>query len=621
MRKSLFFCAFIFAFTAVFSQGKYLVTLDLNSISNDRVKVTMVPPHISDREIRYVMPSFIPGSYFRKDFGRFVSDMLVITKDGNSLDIKKEGENVFVIKNKGAEEIAKIEYFISDSWDMEKPSPSMTDEEFNYVFQPGGTNIAAGQNIVINHYGYFGYIEGYRESPYELLIQKPASMYGTTTLTRRKGTATKDYFSAENYTKLVDNPIMYCVPDTTSFNVDSTHISISVYSENGIVKAKTLTYYLMMLSSAVRDDLGRLPVKQYSYIMYFASPTNQSLTKYGGFGAMEHNYCSFYFLPEIARADSLDGVIKQLIPHNFMHILTPLNIHSEKLDEFDFKHVPQSKHMWLYEGVTEYLSNLVQVKDSLMTQEEFLEIMHEKMDRAVTYPDISLTEISNNLNKKINRDAYMNVFDRGAVAAFLMDIKLMELSKGTMGLKDVLLKLSEKYGPSRSFKDDSLFSEIAAISYPEMKQFCDNYLSSNKPLPFKEYFKKMGLNYAASEIDTVWSFGKFTMAVEQTRDELVVLKVDPGNLFGLQTGDYFVSVNDMPITLFNFELVMEPIYKAKNGEKVKLGFERGKQRMSVTAVPKGIGERRTNVITPSETPTDEQKAFRDKLLGYSSYKH
>jgi predicted metalloprotease with PDZ domain len=381
------------------------------------------------------------------------------------------------------------------------------------------------------------------------------------------------------------------------------------------VKAKSLAYYLIVLSSAVRNSLGRLPVKNYTYIMYFASPNNQAITKYGGFGAMEHNYCSFYFLPEIASADSLDGVMKQFIPHNFMHILTPLNIHSDKLDQFDFKHVPQSEHLWMYEGVTEYLSNVVQVKDSLMTQDEFMDIFHEKMDRSLTYPDVSLTEMSKDLNKTINKEAFMNVFDRGAILAFMMDVKLMELSKGKMGLKDVLLKLSQKYGTNTSFKEDSLFDEIAKLTFPEMHTFFNDFLIANKPLPYKEYFEKVGLNYYPSKIDTVWSFGKFTMAVDQARDELIIVKVDAGNLFGLQKGDFLVSVNDIDLNLYNFELLMEPIYKSKNGAEVKLGFRRGSEVMYKTAIPKGFVENRTNVISANAEATDQQKEFRDKILG------
>jgi predicted metalloprotease with PDZ domain len=617
MRNTLLAVFLSLFLTKSLGQGKYTITLDLNNISNDRIRVTVVPPHINDREIRYVMPAYIPGSYYKKDFGRFISDMLVVTKSGNSLDIRKEGENLFIIRNKGEEEIAKIEYFISDSWDMEKPSSAMSDDEFNYVFQPGGTNISAGQNIVINHYGFFGYIDGHKDLPYELIIQKPASMYGSSTLPRKKGTPTKDYFLAENYTKLVDNPIMYCNPDTTSFNIDSTHISISVYSETGIVKAKSLAYYLIMLSSAVRDDLGKLPVKQYSYIMYFASPNNQTDTRYGGFGAMEHNYCSFYFLPEIASADSLDGIMKQFVPHNFMHILTPLSIHSDKMESFDFKHVPQSEHLWMYEGVTEYLANLVQVKDSLITQEEFMEIFHEKMDRSTTYPNVSLVDMSKDLNKPINRDAFMNVFDKGAVIAFMMDVKLMELSNGKMGLRDVLLKLASEYGTNHPFKEDSLFDEIARVSYPEMRSFFDDFLIQNKPLPYKEYFSKIGLDYFPSRVDTVWSFGKFSLAVNQARDELQVLKVESGNLFGLESGDVLLAINDIDLNLYNFEFVMEPIYRAKSNARMIMTYRRGTKLNRVEAVPKGWPENRTNVITINSSASSKQKLFRDQMLGYS----
>jgi predicted metalloprotease with PDZ domain len=307
--------------------------------------------------------------------------------------------------------------------------------------------------------------------------------------------------------------------------------------------------------------------------------------------------------------------MKQFIPHNFMHILTPLNIHSDKLDQFDFKHVPQSEHLWMYEGVTEYLSNVVQVKDSLMTQEEFMDIFHEKMDRSSTYPNVSLTEMSKDLNKTINKEAFMNVFDRGAILAFMMDVKLMELSNGKMGLKDVLLKLSQKYGTATPFKEDSLFDEIARLTYPEMRTFFNDFLIANKPLPYKEYFEKVGLNYYPSRIDTVWSFGKFTMAVDQTHDELIIVKVDPGNLFGLQKGDFLVSVNDIDLNLYNFELVMEPIYKSKNGASVKLGYRRGTEMLKITATPKGSVENRTNVISANAEASDRQKEFRDKILG------
>jgi predicted metalloprotease with PDZ domain len=614
MRNSIFTCLVFLSSAVSWGQSKYSITLDLNNISNDRIKVTIIPPKISDKEIHYIMPTYIPGSYYKKDFGRFVSDMYVVTKSGYSPDIKKEGENTFVIKNKSEEEITKIEYYISDSWDMEKPSSRMSDAEFNYVFQPGGTNISAGQNVIINHYGYFGYIDGFKDVPYEITILKPGAMYATTTLSRKKGSASKDYFFADNYSKLVDNPIMYCLPDTAGFTIDSTHILVSVYSENGVVKAKNMAYYLHALSRSMYKFLGRLPVKQYAFIMYFASPSNSALTKYGGYGAMEHNNCSFYFLPEIANEDSLATIVRQFVPHNFMHILTPLNIHSDKYAEFDFKHIPASRHLWLYEGVTEYMANLIQVRDSLMTQDQFMEVMHEKMDLSASFPDVPMLDMSMNLNKKINREAYMNIFDKGAVFAFMLDVKLNELSKGTKNLKDLLLSLSKEYGPEKTFKDDELFDEIVRLTYPEIRGFLNDYLEKNKPLPYKEYFDKIGMNYYPAKSDTTWTFGKFSLTVDQINKLFMVLRADPSNLFGLQTGDYLTAVNGKTMELYNFEETIAPIYAAVSGAKVSIQYTRGMDLRNAEALPKAVTENKTNVVTSNESATPEQKRLREQVL-------
>ena len=53
--------------------------------------------------------------------------------------------------------------------------------------------------------------------------------------------------------------------------------------------------------------------------------------------------------------------------HEFLHIVTPLAIHAQQINDFDFYSPSMSKHLWLYEGVTEYTSVLVQVQQGLMS--------------------------------------------------------------------------------------------------------------------------------------------------------------------------------------------------------------------------------------------------------------
>ncbi len=103
----------------------------------------------------------------------------------------------------------RIEYFVNDTWDASTAS--------NYIFQPGGTNIDEGKNVVINHHGFYGYLEGYKMLPYQLEITKPNSFFGATPLQKISPETWKDVFTAPDYVKLADNPIMYSEPDTASF--------------------------------------------------------------------------------------------------------------------------------------------------------------------------------------------------------------------------------------------------------------------------------------------------------------------------------------------------------------------------------------------------------------------
>jgi len=54
-----------------------------------------------------------------------------------------------------AKKIAKISYWVDDTYDSALPGPD--------IFQPAGTNIEAGKNILINSAGFFGYFEGMKK--------------------------------------------------------------------------------------------------------------------------------------------------------------------------------------------------------------------------------------------------------------------------------------------------------------------------------------------------------------------------------------------------------------------------------------------------------------------------
>ena len=184
-----------------------------------------------------------------------------------------------------------------------------------------------------------------------------------------------------------------------------------------------------------------------------------------GGGALEHSYSSLYVLPYTA--EELPQV-RRTIAHEFMHILTPLHLHSEIIHSYNFAVPTSSEHIWLYEGVTEWFSDIMQWPSGLMTIDEYLDEASLKLRINDEFnPDISLSEMSLEVYDDNVINEFYNFYCRGAVTAALLDIRLLELSDGTMGLRELFLELLNEYGKNKPFPEEGFLKLL--LKRPTLK--------------------------------------------------------------------------------------------------------------------------------------------------------
>jgi predicted metalloprotease with PDZ domain len=588
----------------LFAQDRYRIAVNLNQVTKDKVKVVMETPSIKEDKVTYIMPTVIPGSYSIKDYGRFIEKFTAYDVKGKKMKVKQTGINTFDIYN--AKFLNRIEYFVNDTWDEK--------DEKNYVFQPGGTNIEAGKNFVINHQGFWGYFENYKMYAYEITVEKPQGFYGTTYLNKKILPGNKDLILAPNYVKLVDNPVMYCLPDTISFYSGKTKVNVSVYSQTGIVKAAKIVEYIKPLARSLTNFFGQMPVDEYYFIMYFAEYKTSDITRYGGYGALEHSYSSFYFLPEMNIEERLKSMVLSIASHEFLHILTPLNLHSEEIGNFDFNSPKMSQHLWLYEGVTEYFAHLVQLQNKLIDEQTFIEEIREKMIQSEKYPEVSFTEMSKNILKAPYKDMYLNVYNKGALIAFLLDIRIIELTQGEKDLRSVIMDLVSKYGPEKPFNDDTFIDEFVKHSHPYIKGFFEKFVIGNETLPYKEYAEKIGWSYQKSRTDSLLTFGEMLFTFDSRYGAFKVTQTKAeDNIFGLRNEDKILKVNGIPINTSNYVDLLTPLVETRGNYPISITFERKKKIIERTEHPKKIGITFKHLMIPVEHPTPEAVSIQKKI--------
>jgi predicted metalloprotease with PDZ domain len=434
-----------------------------------------------------------------------------------------------------------------------------------------------------------------------------------------KTDANEDLFSMPNYQTLVDAPILYSKPDTTILNIGGAKILVSVVSPTKKASSKEISDNLKTLLEAQKEYLGgSFPVNKYAFLIVLADvPMGAS------FGALEHSYSSFYYLPE-ASSEELSQTIKDVASHEFFHIVTPLSIHAEQIGEFDYNDPKMSKHLWMYEGLTEYAAGHMQIKHGLIEMPLYLNMLREKITYMKGQKDnLPFTEMSADVLVKY-KDQYQNVYNKGALIALCLDVKLRQLSDGKYGTQNLMRDLAKTYGKNVSFKDDELFDKIASLSFPQIREFFTKYVEGSEPLPLNEVMNSVGIVFNDSEKVKSVNLGNVALSFNPDTKRLFVANTNNmsefGKKVGYQTGDEFISMNGKPLTMETVqEVIGEFRENAKEGDPFEVVMMRKNDKgefveKKLSAILEANESTMTNVLRLVDNPTDAQLKLRDAWL-------
>ena len=471
-----------------------ITTLDLVNVQDDKVMVTVDPGEIQTETIVFYIPKTVPGTYSTSNYGKYAENLKAYDYKGNELPVTVYDENSWSISN--ATRLDKVTYWMNDTFDIDGEGG---------IYSMAGTNIKAGENFLLNLHGFVGYFNDLTEEPYRLEIIRPTDLYAGSALdlvatSEVNAGSQKDIFNASRYFEVTDSPIMYAAPDTVSFNVDQMNVLLHVYSPSNKFNAQDFKPAMEKMITAQKDFLGTIDnTDKYAILLYLSATPGDGDA--GNFGALEHHTSTVVVMPEEMEQEALNKSLTDIVSHEFFHILTPLGVHSKEVHYFDYNDPQMSRHLWLYEGVTEYFANLFQVNQGLISNQEYYDRIQDKITVSRNFDDtMSFTEMSRNILEDEYKDSYYNVYLKGALIGMALDIRLRELSDGQMGLLDLMKQLTQMYGKDKPFEDEELIPVIVELTYPEIGEFFNSYVTGTTPIPYDEFFKKVGLEMREGEI-------------------------------------------------------------------------------------------------------------------------
>ncbi|MDH7445795.1 M61 family metallopeptidase [Aquimarina sp. 2201CG14-23] len=588
--------------------------VDLTQITDDKVPVVINPGRFIQDTVKYYLPKVVQGTYAVSDFGKFVDNFRALDYKGVELTVEKLDQNTWLIPN--AKQLDKIVYLVNDTFDIENTTQGTP-------FSPSGTNIEP-DNFVLNLHGFIGYFDVLKNNQYALEVKAPSAMKRTSALENigseknEDGTIVTDKYFASRYFEITDNPMMYGQLDIEEFEVGGIKIVLSVYSPNKVYTAAGIKETVFKMMKAQKAYLGDInSTSRYDIYLYLAP---QSQTAPTGFGALEHHTSTVVVLPEAIPEDALTSAMIDVVSHEFFHIVTPLSVHSEDVHYFDYNNPTFSKHLWMYEGVTEYFASVFQIDQGLVTEDEFYTKMMSKIQSANTFDDaMSFTVMSENILNEPYAKNYNNVYEKGALIGMCIDILMREESNGTRGILSLMKELSLKYGKNKPFEDDKIIEEIIAMTYPSIGEFLKTHVIGDTPINYIEFFEKVGLSVGIKDIETsyVRNGGALIVNGDQEKGSIFFNDLVSGNSFwtdnGVQPNDVIKEINGTELTLINANSVLQGTFQWKEGDDLVLKLNRaGEEVVIKTKVAKAYTKGES--LGTNDNPTEKQIALRKAWL-------
>ncbi|WP_194532295.1 M61 family metallopeptidase [Zobellia nedashkovskayae] len=580
----------------------------INETDLDELKVRVYPPGLF-KEFEFVVPQIIPGTYMKVNYARFYSDFTAYDTRGEIMKVSKY-DNVFKVE--GEQPLLFLEYTVKQSLGNKKV--------WNNSIPCAGT-IITKKSALLNFQLVTGYFEGYENLPFEVEVVRPKSFFGATAIQKKILNDTTEILSTSNYGSLIDQPVLYAEPDTTSFKIDEHRFNIAVHSEDGKNSALELKSGIKKIVESISDYSGFTSNEDYTFIFYFIKEQRLKgiLKTFGVDAALEHTNSSVYCDLDYPLQDNF-SYYNHVVPHEYFHTITPLGFHDDKITNFNFRKPDMSKHIWMYEGITDYFVFLLNAKYLSKNPKYDL---RSAIDYSLTKKRQSMTESGRNIIRKNNVISWLNkmldienFYQKGKLIAMGFDIAIMENTNGNRRLIDVFIELKNEY-ENTAFLGDDLKDVLIRTGIPGVEDFYNRYIVGTEIPPYNEYLNNLGYAYYPAK-SKLPSYGAFDIRKIKNDTSYYVTWAKKNSL-GLKKGDSILKINHIPTHIFLSsdtvyeDVILNPVLT----DTLSITYRRNGSEFNVKSNP-SLQNKRTSKVLEVMNVSVEQRAYRNMFFGLNT---
>ena len=583
------------------AQNTYEVNVVLPAQNKEACKVTIKVPSVVEKTVVYFLPSSSSSDYLSAGFDNNIKNFKAIDKEGNELPYVLENSNI--VKIKRANLLDKISYEVY----------AHTENEKGKTFYQPGSLIFERDLFLLNYNAMLGYLDGYAFRPYKVNIVNHQNLQSHSSLDYTLVDADTLQVKLGNYSQLFENPLLLANVDTATINYKGSEFKIAYLDKNKNYTINTIKEWLEPVVKAVGDFNDGFPIEKYQFTILLEDEVSDIGEDAEQFGGLHHQTSSLYILPKIRLRPKMQALLQRLTMHELLHLITPLALHGEDLAPPGVFSSANSKHLWLYEGVTEYFSLLLLYRNGLISERKFLNEISKKIFFTERFPKSSLTDMSENIDDSNYNYQFRNFYNKGAIIAFMLDIELRHLSRGKTGLENVILEMTKQPEKGIGFAEDGFFDWFNEVSTYNFSKFFSDYLIKGKNINYKGHVNKVGYNYLGHLTKPYFDFGQFSIGWDERIDAFRFKNVGPNN-FDCKEGDIIRTINKRDANDNQLKYVYESLMQPKSERPTFVTVLRAGEVIELHAQPNRSNKTYYYQVVNKEKPSEAQLFLKYNLF-------
>lgn len=474
------------------------------------------------------MPVWTPGSYLVREFEKSVEGFTA-SASGKALKVEKVRKNTWRVFSAKASNI-KINYSV-------------------YAFEVSvRTSFIDESHAFLSPTSIFMHPAGMIKSPSTVKVI-PFKTWSKVSTGLAPVAGQQFTYSAPDFDWLYDSPIEVGNQDTFEFMASGVRHEVAMYGGGNYDKEK-LKVDMPKIVEQATAMYGENPNKYYLFIVH-------NLGR--GSGGLEHlNSTTLGVSRNSYGTDAGYKGFLGLVAHEYHHLWNVKRLRPVALGPFDYDNENYTTNLWIAEGFTSYFENKFVLRAGFNDANGYLNALAAATATVLNLPgskvqsaaassyDSWIIQYRPNENSKNNSISY---YSKGEVIGILMDLEIINATKGTKSLDDVMKAM---YLQCKTFKrgytDAEFKAMVEKISGISFTDFWAKYVNGVVDAEYVKYFGYAGVNVSTENATP----GKPVTgaAAQLTNDGLAVTSTTRGSAAwdaGLNVNDVIVLIDDVTV--------------------------------------------------------------------------